>query len=130
MLRAVGTWLAACCLSACATLSRGPQKLPDGSFRASCEVSLSTCLEAFDRLCEWHGYDVISASESRRRSDLRDVPSVQITSEAVVRCKLGEPLFGSWPQPTPATPPAPTPTPPPAPTVPPPSPPSQPMPPA
>jgi hypothetical protein len=86
-------------LVACALVAPPVRKLPDGSYRIACNDRLSTCLGAFENICEWHGYDVISASERRRRTDLRDVPNETVTSEAQVRCKLGEPLFGSSPAP-------------------------------
>jgi unsaturated rhamnogalacturonyl hydrolase len=116
MPRALGVGLAACCISACALIAPQPQKLADGTYRASCGMPLTQCLEPFERICEWHGYDVLSANESRTRSDLRDIPDVKITSEAQVRCKRGEPLFGGAPPPPP--PPSPPPPPPPLPTAP------------
>jgi unsaturated rhamnogalacturonyl hydrolase len=97
--------LATCVVAACSLVGRPPEKLPDGSYRASCDTPLTKCLEPFEQLCEWHGYDVISGSEKRRRTDLREIPEVLVSSEAQVRCKPGEPLFGTRPAPPP--PPAP-----------------------
>ena len=96
-------------LTACAVVAPAVSKLPDGSYRITCKDTLSTCLGAFENICDWHGYDVISASEQKRRADLRDVPDVTVTSEAQVRCKPGELLFGN--SPAPAALPAPTPAP-------------------
>src|SRR5439155_22544516 len=75
-----------------------------------CDASLASCLEAFERICDWHGYDVISANERRHHDELREVSNVRITSEAVVRCKQAEPLLGSPPSPPPAPPTPPPPT--------------------
>src|SRR5947207_7272222 len=107
MLRVLGAGLAACCIAACALIVRHPQKLPDGSYRISCDAPLADCLRSFENTCEWHGYDVIAASETRRHTDLREIPSVVVTSEATLRCKQPEPLFGRThesPQPAPAAP--------------------------
>jgi hypothetical protein len=84
-------------LAGCATVAPAPRKLPDGSYQLACSVTLATCLQAFETVCAWHGYDVISGTERRRRADLRDVPEETITSEAQVRCKAGEALFGGSP---------------------------------
>jgi len=94
MLRRLGVLLAGGWLASCALAGHHPQKLPDGSYQASCATPLTSCLETFEKLCEWHGYDVIAASESRTRSDLREIPDVTINSDAHVRCKEPEPLFG------------------------------------
>src|ERR1051325_2397312 len=97
MLKARRVGLAACCgLAACTTLlGPQPERLPDGSYRASCKAPLRSCLEPFERICEWHGYDVITASEARDRTDARGVSDLTIKSEAQVRCKEGEPIFRS-----------------------------------
>jgi hypothetical protein len=92
-------------LAGCATVASQPHKLPDGSYQIACAETLATCLQAFEQVCAWHGYDVISAKERRRHGDLRDVPVETITSEAQVRCKPGEALFGG----TTSAPPAPAP---------------------
>src|SRR5262249_31753872 len=91
-----------------------PERLPDGSYRISCNAPLTSCLQALEQKCEWHGYDVISASETRSRHDLRDIPDVAVKSDAKVRCKAGEPLVRAA-RGAPAPPPAPPPPPPPAP---------------
>ncbi len=106
-------------LAACAAIAPQVHKLPDGGYQIACDDTLSSCLGAFETICEWHGYDVISATERRRHADLRDVPDVTIHSEAEVRCKPGEALFGNPPAPPgpppeaaalpPAAPPAPPP---------------------
>lgn len=107
-------------LAGCATgASQGNnlRKLPDGSYEVACRQTLATCLQAFETVCAWHGYDVISAAERRQRADLRDPTEETISSEAQVRCKSGAPLFGRSPDagPTaPATPAALPPGPPPA----------------
>ena len=96
-------------LAACAVVAPPVSKLPDGSYRIACNETLSRCLGAFETICDWHGYDVISASERKRRADLRDVPDETVTSEAQVRCKPGEAIFGGSPAPAsdvaPPTPP-------------------------
>ena len=97
--------LASFSLGACALIAHHPQKLSDGSYQTACDAPLSSCLQEFETLCEWHGYDVISASEKRSRPDIRDVPNVVIHSEAKVRCKPGEPLFGRSPPPPDVPPP-------------------------
>jgi hypothetical protein len=112
MLRRLGLGLTACSIAACTLAARRPERLPDGSYRTSCSIPLTKCLETFETICESHGYDVISASESRNRPDLREIPDVQVASEAHVRCKQGKPLFGSSdgnPAPSQADPPAPAP---------------------
>jgi len=83
--------------TACALVAPPLSKLPDGSYRVACKEALSSCLKPFETVCGWHGYDVISASEDRRRGDLRDVPELTIASEAQVRCKEGKALFGGEP---------------------------------
>ena len=110
--------LGAGAIAACASLApRQPQRLPDGSFRVACDAPLTSCLEPFDRICDSNGYDVVSASERRKRIDLRDVPEVIVSSEAQVRCKPGDPVLGTWPprsSPAPAAAPPPIVSPPPA----------------
>src|SRR4051812_41697858 len=101
MRKALGAGIAVCGVAACALVARQPQRLPDGSFRATCDAPLTTCLQVFERVCESHGYDVLSASEARRRDDVPQVPSVVITSEALIRCKQAQPLFGGAPPPSP-----------------------------
>lgn len=94
-------------LAGCATgASQGNnlRKLPDGSYEVACRQTLATCLQAFETVCAWHGYDVISAAERRQRADLRDPAEETIDSEAQVRCRSGEALFGSSPS-APAPPP-------------------------
>jgi hypothetical protein len=92
--------------AACAVVAPPVSKLPDGSYRVACTEPLSSCLEAFETVCAWHGYDVISATERRRHAaDLREVGNETIDSEAQVRCKPGEALFGGSPA-APAPPPA------------------------
>jgi hypothetical protein len=104
---------AAFALAGCATVAPAARKLPDGSYEIACAQPLATCLQAFENLCTWHGYDVISAAERRQRADLRDPQDDSISSEARVRCKSGEPLFGRSPTAGPTAPA--TPAPPPAP---------------
>jgi unsaturated rhamnogalacturonyl hydrolase len=94
MLSRVGAGLAVCSIAACALVAPRPERLQDGSYRAACNAPLTSCLSTFDDICEWHGYDVLSASENRSRRDLREIPEVLITSEAHVRCREGKPLFG------------------------------------
>jgi hypothetical protein len=115
MLRAVGAGIAVCGLAACALVARQPQRLPDGSYRAACDASLMSCLEPFERICAWHGYDVISASENRRADPEPELVNVTISSEAVVRCKQPQPLLRGG---APPSPPPPASSPPPAPMVP------------
>jgi hypothetical protein len=112
----------AAALGACAAIGPQVHKLPDGRYQITCAQPLSRCLEAFETICDWHGYDVLSATERRKRGDLRDSPNETFGSEAEVRCRPGEALFGgaSTP-PAPATPApapvAPAPVAPPRPTV-------------
>lgn len=81
----------------CATATRNVQQLPDGSYRLGCNGPLASCLATLGTICNWHGYDVVSGDERRGHPDLRDVPDDTVTSEAVLRCRPGEPLLGSWP---------------------------------
>ena len=94
MFRRLGVLLAGSWIASCALAAHHPQKLPDGSYQASCTTPLTSCLQTFETLCEWHGYDVLAASERRTRSDLREIPDVTINSEAHVRCRQPEALFG------------------------------------
>ncbi len=55
-------------LTACAVGVPAVRKLPDGSYQITCKDTLSTCLGAFETICDWHGYDVISASEQQTSS--------------------------------------------------------------
>ena len=112
MRRAIGAGLAVCGIAACALVGHQPQRLPDGSYHASCNASLTSCLEPFERICDRQGYDVIAASESRRHDDLPELNNVTITSDAVVRCKVVRPLFGGGSPPSPPAPAPPAPTPP------------------
>jgi unsaturated rhamnogalacturonyl hydrolase len=96
MLRRLGLGLVACWFAACTLVARRPERLPDGTYRTSCSTPLTQCLESFETICESHGYDVISASEDRKRPDLREIPDVIVTSEAHVRCRTPEPIFGWW----------------------------------
>jgi unsaturated rhamnogalacturonyl hydrolase len=98
MLRRLGVLLAGGWIASCALAGHHPQKLPDGSYQASCTTPLTSCLQTFETLCEWHGYDVLAASERRTRSDLREIPDVTINSEAHVRCRQAEALFGGTKQ--------------------------------
>ena len=101
----------ACCLAAtCALLSR-PQRLADGSYQLKCNAKLSVCLGEIEDICNWHGYDVIRATEDRQRNDIREVRDEIVTSEAIVRCRQGKALFGSTPDPPQASPPPPFPPP-------------------
>jgi rhamnogalacturonyl hydrolase YesR len=112
MLRRLGLGLIACWLAACSLAARRPERLPDGSYRTSCAIPLTKCLETFETICESHGYEVISASETRDRPDLREIPDVKVASEAHVRCKESKPLFGYFggnPAPSQAQAPAPSP---------------------
>ena len=93
MLRRLGVLLAGGWIASCALAGHHPQKLPDGSYQASCTAPLTSCLQTFETLCEWHGYDVLAASERRTRSDLREIPDVTINSEAHVRCKAARTPF-------------------------------------
>jgi hypothetical protein len=95
--RSVVVVLAATAAAACATAAPPVSKLPDGSYRVACNQPLSSCLQAFETICSWHGYDVISASERRQNADLREAGNETIASEAQVRCKPGEALFGGSP---------------------------------
>ena len=79
-------------LAGCATgASQGNnlRKLPDGSYEVACRQTLATCLQAFETVCAWHGYDVISAAERRQRADLRDPAEETISSEAQVQLQVG-----------------------------------------
>jgi hypothetical protein len=108
MVRRLGFVLAAGSIASCALAVHYPQKLADGSYQASCTKPLTSCLETFETLCEWQGYDVIAASERRTRSDLREIPDVTINSEAHVRCRQPEPIFGGKSAATPGAAPEPT----------------------
>jgi hypothetical protein len=110
MLRRLCIALAAGCVASCAVVHY-PQKLADGSYQASCNAPLTSCLKTFETLCEWQGYDVIAASERRSRSDLREIPDVTINSEARVRCRPPETVLGGTPAHTPAAPANPPPAP-------------------
>jgi len=96
--------LAAGWIASCTAGVHYPQKLEDGSYQASCNTPLTSCLRTFETLCEWQGYDVIAASERRSRSDLREIPDVTIKSDARVRCRQPEPVFGGKSAPEPAVP--------------------------
>jgi hypothetical protein len=104
MVRPLRVALAAGGIASCAVGVRYPQKLQDGSYQASCNAPLTSCLKTFETLCEWHGYDVIAASERRSRSDLREIPDVTIKSDARVRCRQPEPVFGGKSAPEPPAP--------------------------
>ena len=126
-MRALAIVTGLCGLLACAFARPRPQRLADGSYQIQCPGKLAACLTALDGLCDWHGYDVVRATEKRKRSDIRDIRDETITSEAVVRCRDGDPLFGTAPgttlsppppspaaslaPPAPASPPEPSPAP-------------------
>jgi hypothetical protein len=98
--------LAAGGIASCTVAVHYPQKLADGSYQASCNTPLTSCLQTFETLCEWQGYDVIAASERRSRSDLREIPDVTINSDARVRCRQPDAVLGGKPT---AAPPPPAP---------------------
>lgn len=109
MLRALGWALIGCGVAACSLVTRQPERLPDGSYRTSCPAPLARCLESFESICGLHGYDVIAASENRDRREVREISEVVVSSEAQVRCKVGDPLFGGRPTAPPAAPAPPAP---------------------
>jgi len=81
--------------AACATTRAGRTKLPDGSYRLTCQKELATCLSDFSSVCSAHGYDVVSAKEERSRTGVEPVETEYVASEAVVRCRQASTLFGS-----------------------------------
>ncbi|HEY3494391.1 MAG TPA: hypothetical protein VGK73_06885 [Polyangiaceae bacterium] len=105
---------------------QGVQRLADGSYRVECEAALLPCLEPVAKICELHGYDVVKATEDRKRYGPSPWQADVVKSSAVVRCREAKPffLFGggeSQPAPVPsgsarpvrsATPPPPPPPPP------------------
>src|SRR3954453_18122226 len=107
MSRRLGVLLAGSWIASCALAVHYPQKLADGSYQTSCNAPLTSCLKTFETLCEWQGYDVIAASEHRSRSDLREIPDVTVNSEAHVRCRQPDAIFGGKPAPVPAPAPSP-----------------------
>ena len=121
MFKALAVALAGGCIAACALVPRQPEKLPDGSYRVSCDAPLSSCLESFENVCQTRGYEVIAASETRSHSDRPETRDVRVSkSEAQIRCKRDGVFGGSTSKPAepaaappaPASPTTPTPEPP------------------
>jgi len=90
--------------STCAT-SQAVERRGDGTLRAECRVALHDCLQtlvADDRNCSRWGYDIVYAIERRDQAGSVDWPDLQVTSEAIVRCRQAVPVFGADPnQPAP-----------------------------
>lgn len=77
----------------CATMSRPKaEALPDGTYRVACDKPLADCLTPFDK-CN-HGFDVVRASESRRRRGPEPLPAEYFESEAILRCRQPSRVVG------------------------------------
>jgi hypothetical protein len=80
--------------AACAGGRAVRTKLPDGSYKLTCQTALGTCLWDLADVCSEHGYDVLSAREERKRTGVEPVETEYIASEAIVRCRSASTLFG------------------------------------
>ena len=82
-------------VAACASGKPGRTKLPDGSYKIQCRMPLADCLTALADVCKLHGYDVVQGKEKISRNGVEPVDSTIVESEAVVRCRSANTLFGS-----------------------------------
>lgn len=104
----------------CASFQNAERKrLPDGSYELTCRSRLSLCLVEMQDSCTDAGYDVLDASEERKRAGPPTAEVETIRSRARIRCRKATAVFGS---PEPEAPPipssaAPPPVPPPPPAV-------------
>src|SRR5687767_5849550 len=76
----------------CASSQGGVQRLADGSYRVQCERPLLSCLEPAAKLCELHGYDIVSATEDRERYGPSPWQLDVVKSSATLRCRKPAPF--------------------------------------
>lgn len=70
----------------------GIKRLADGSYRVECERPLLPCIEPVAKICEDHGYDILSASEDRERYGPSPWQAESVKSSASVRCRGPKPF--------------------------------------
>src|SRR4029077_106286 len=75
-------------LSCAATPAFTSQHLADGSYQLQCATALSSCLDRVDEVCRGTPYDVVSAHDHRRSTDITvgTAKSEVRSSEAIIRC--------------------------------------------
>jgi hypothetical protein len=102
-------------LSCATTPAFTSERLPDGSYQLQCKMTLPSCLDRVDEVCDGTPYEVLSAHDHRKPIDIMvgGYQKEARSSDAIVRCTKGKPLFGPGSEPTP--PPAPIAAPPPLP---------------
>jgi hypothetical protein len=81
-------------LAACSLSNVDHKTLPDGSHELTCRSHLSTCLVAIQETCAEAGYDVVSASEERKRAGPATIETETVRSQATVRCRTTPAIFG------------------------------------
>ncbi|HEX6277391.1 MAG TPA: hypothetical protein VFZ53_30320 [Polyangiaceae bacterium] len=73
----------------------GRTKLPDGSFKLECRKGLADCLTDLTiDICRDYGYHVVRGEEVVERIGVEPVNSINVSSEAIVRCRSSRALFG------------------------------------
>jgi hypothetical protein len=73
--------------------SPAPEALPDGNYRISCKKPLATCLSSLDSVCK-DGYQIVRATEDRKRKGAYPAVYEFVESEAVISCRQAESLAG------------------------------------
>ena len=80
--------LVVACVAACATQRVGRTKLPDGTFKLECRKGLAECLTDLTKdICRDYGYEVVGGKEVVERIGVEPVNSINVSSEAIVRCR-------------------------------------------
>jgi len=62
------------------------QRLADGSWRASCNQSMSRCVREVDRICGDGDYEITSGRARLRSFGIGSLPNESWVTELVVRC--------------------------------------------
>src|SRR5713226_6466868 len=73
-------------LSSCASGSMERQRLADGSWRVSCNQSMSRCVREVDRICGESDYEITSGRARLRSFGIGSLPNESWVTELVVRC--------------------------------------------
>jgi hypothetical protein len=62
------------------------QRLADGSWRVSCNQSMSRCVREVDRICGESDYEITSGRARLRSFGIGSLPNESWVTELVVRC--------------------------------------------
>jgi len=99
-MRASAAFVAGIAVVACATQRVGRTDLPDGNFKLECGRPLADCLTDLTKdICREYGYEILQGKEVVSRIGVEPVNSVNVTSEAIVRCRSSNALVSDKPAP-------------------------------